>query len=310
MIEKNELNLNAHGGSELMQECLDRRLPPHLRDAFQIILSRVRTLKDKPRILWLQDLAEDVEVQPLKDPKFRNQFARLIYASHWQMQRYAYVLGVPYGEGQVLHNAIEPIAPRAKSRNGVKLIYHTTPHRGLSLLVPAFIKLCEIHKDIELDVYSSFKLYGWEDRDKPFQPLFDTCRNHPKINYHGAVSNEEIRRALQDAHIFAYPSIWQETSCIAMIEAMSAGCVTVCPNLAALPETAANFAAMYQFQEDPQIHANHFANVLHKAIKMVKRYDEDLQAQLRFQKQYFDAFYSWDGRIQEWISLMEGILRT
>lgn len=309
MAEKNKSNLYPRGGTELALEWLLARLPLHLVDAFQIIPSRVRILENKPRLLWLHDRADDIEARPLADPEFRKQFARLIYVSHWQMQGYVSALGIPHAEGIVLKNAIEPITPKPKPKHGVKLIYHTTPHRGLNILVPVFKKLCEFHTDIELDVYSSFKLYGWAERDKPFEPLFDECRSHPKINYHGAVPNNEIRDALQDAHIFAYPSTWGETSCISMIEAMSAGCVTVCSNLAALPETSANFAFMYQFQDNPNVHAAHFADALNTAIMKVKKSDEDLQTRLRLQKQYFDMFYSWDTRIQEWISLMESILR-
>jgi hypothetical protein len=50
----------------------------------------------------------------------------------------------------------DPIAPTAirKSKERIKLIYHTTPHRGLQILVPVFEKLCEWHDDIELDVFS------------------------------------------------------------------------------------------------------------------------------------------------------------
>ena len=310
MIEKNELNLNSRGGTELMQEWLYERLPAHLKDAFQIIPSRVRTLADKPRLLWLHDLAEDREAGRLKDAEFRKQFARLIYVTHWQMQRYNTLLGVPFDEGTVLRNAIEPIPPKAKSKNGVKLIYHTTPHRGLNILVPVFIKLCELHEDIELDVYSSFKIYGWEARDKAFEQVFDLCRTHPKIRYHGAVSNAEVRAALQDAHIFAFPSIHPETSCIALIEAMSAGCLTVCSSLAALPETSANFAAMYQYVDDQQAHGSIFAQALHQAIKLVKAAPDDLQQQLKLQKQFFDRFYNWDSRILEWVALMEDLLRA
>jgi hypothetical protein len=41
-IERNELNRNAMGGTELMQLGLTSRLPKELLDEFQIIASRVQ----------------------------------------------------------------------------------------------------------------------------------------------------------------------------------------------------------------------------------------------------------------------------
>jgi glycosyltransferase involved in cell wall biosynthesis len=308
-IELNELSMKAQGGTELMQGWLYERLPEELKDVFQIICSRVRVLDEKrPKLLWLHDLAGDPEVQFLKDSNNREMFKKLIYVSNWQCQQYANRLGVPYSDGVILRNAIDPIPEHKKPTDRIKLIYHTTPHRGLSILIPVFEKLAEIHPEIELDVYSSFKIYGWEERDNQFLELFDRCRSHPRINYYGSVSNSEIRKALTQAHIFAYPSIWEETSCISAIEAMSAGCITVCPNLGALPETCSSFAFMYQFHEDANQHANIFINALNSAINSLKKNKENMQVQLNFQKQYFDVFYGWETRIEEWKSLMNSIL--
>ena len=100
------------------------------------------------------------------------------------------------------------------------LIYHTTPHRGLEVLVPVIDFLANKGKKIHLDVYSSFKMYGWENRDEPYQKVFDKIKAHDNMTYHGYQPNDVIRKALKKAHMFSYPNIWPETSCIAMIEAM------------------------------------------------------------------------------------------
>lgn len=307
-IEKNELNMKANGGTELMQRWLMERLPPELANKFQIICSRVRHIDpNRIPILWLHDLAGDPEAARLADPEFRKQFAKLVFVSNWQMQQYATQLNIPYSEGIVIKNAIVPIPEHQKPTDKIRLIYHTTPHRGLNIVVAAFEELAKHHTNIELDVYSSFKLYGWEERDKPYEKIIERCKTHPQINYHGAVSNDQVREALQKAHIFAYPSIWPETSCIALIEAMSAGCITVCPNFAALPETAANFAAMYQYNEDVNVHANLFVQNLNSAIVALQKDPVSVQEQLRFQKIYYDAFYSWDSRIVEWVGALSQI---
>ena len=309
MVEVNELNKNARGGTELMQERLHKSIPEELLNKFQIIPSRVRDLDpDKKKILWLHDLPHDPESEHLKDPELRKRFSKIVAVSDWQMQMYNIISGVPYAESFVIKNAIDPIPVEKKEYNGtVNLIYHTTPHRGLEILIPVFEELSRIHDNIHLDVYSSFSIYGWEERDKQYQQLFDRCRAHPKITYHGAVPNEEIRQALVKSHIFAYPSIWPETSCLAAIEAMSAMNLVVCPNFAALAETCSNFAMMYQFNENKNLHAVQFAHTLDIAIKTVIQNRGTTYPYLDFQKQYFDYFYSWDKRKGEWLALLNSL---
>lgn len=309
MVEVNELNKNSRGGTELMQERLHRSIPEELLNKFQIIPSRVRELDpDKKKILWLHDLPHDPESEHLKDPELRKRFSKIVAVSDWQMQMYNIISGVPYAESFVIKNAIDPIPVEKKEYNGtVNLIYHTTPHRGLEILIPVFEELSRIHDNIHLDVYSSFSIYGWEERDKQYQQLFDRCRAHPKITYHGAVPNEEIRQALVKSHIFAYPSIWPETSCLAAIEAMSAMNLVVCPNFAALAETCSNFAMMYQFNENKNLHAVQFAHTLDIAIKTVIQNRGTTYPYLDFQKQYFDYFYSWDKRKGEWLALLNSL---
>jgi len=114
-----------------------------------------------------------------------------------------------------------------------------------------------------------------------------------------------IREALKKAHVYTYPSIWPETSGISVIEAMSAGCNVVCPNLAALPETCANFAIMYPWTEEHSKHANRFAGLLAMIINEYR--EPNNLARLEFQKAYFNNFYNWDLRTAQWIDLLESM---
>jgi len=218
-IETNEVDRNSQGGTELMKFGLHDRLPEDLLSNFQIICSRVRELKeDKKKVLWLHDLPLDPESAHLKDGGW-DKFDKLVMVSNWQMQQYASYLGVPYSKSVVLKNAIDPIGEHEKpdSKEQLNIIYHTTPHRGLELLVPVFDQISKMYDNVHLDVYSSFNAYGWPERDEPYKELFKMIDDHPKMTNHGFVPNKEVREALKNAHIFAYPSIWQETSCIALM---------------------------------------------------------------------------------------------
>tara|TARA_R110002073_G_C9441285_1_gene577388 strand:+ start:541 stop:906 length:366 start_codon:yes stop_codon:yes gene_type:complete len=86
------------------------------------------------------------------------------------------------------------------------------------------------------------------------------------MTYYKNVSNHEIRNALVNSNIFAYPSTFPETSCLCLIEAMSAGCICVHSSLAALPETANCHTMMYEYCEDKFNHCTIFAEKLIEAV--------------------------------------------
>ena len=306
-IATDELSKNAMGGTEMMKYGLQDRIDPILLDKFHITASRFRgTEPGKIELYWLHDLPGDPESAHLANGGW-NQFEKLIFVSNWQFQAYQQHFGLPWYKCVVLQNAIEPIEVKEKSRDKIKLIYNTTPHRGLEILVPVFEKLAEEYDNIELDVFSSFKAYGWEERDKPYEEIFQRCKDHPKINYHGYQPNDVVRKALAEAHIQAYPSIWLETSCMAMMEAMSAGCLCVHPNYGALPETAANWTWMYQWTQDKRDHARILYN--HLASGIENYWSDGIQTRLGGQKSYADVFYSWRYRQQQWESFLVGILQ-
>ena len=306
VITEDGTSRNSRGGTELMRERLFNSLPSELLDKFQIISSRVREIDpDKPTILWLHDLWDDPESAHLISEESRERFRSLVFVSNYQQNSFNMGLGVPFNEGYVIRNGIVPIPEHTKPDDQINLIYHTTPHRGLELLVPVFEKLYEENENIHLDVYSSFSIYGWTERDAPYEGLFEFCKMHPGITYHGAVSNEEVRAALQKAHIFAYPCIWLETSCLAAIEAMSAGCDIVYPQYGALPETLGNMGTPYGIAESYELHAARFMNVLDMAIRNLR--SEGTQARLEFQKVYANSLYDWNSIAVEWESLLRSI---
>lgn len=306
-FEVNEISVNSRGGTELLRMELEQRIPPELVEDFQIICSRVRKFEeDKIRVLWLHDLPEDPESSHLKVKANREKFQKLVFTSNWQYNRYRDVLGVPHNDScAVIENGVIPFDVNSliKSKEEIRLIYSSTPQRGLELLVPVFIELCKKHDNIVLDVFSSFKIYGWADSDKPYEKLFETCRNHPKINYHGNQPNEVVREALTKAHIHAYPSIWPETSCRSVIEAMSAGLLCVHPNFGALPDTSGGLNFTYQWDHDSRKHANRFFHSLDNAITTVQT--DDLQNYLKFVKIYADARFSWSKVAAQWRNMID-----
>ena len=157
----------AAGGTELMRRWLYEEMEkkePGLIDKFQIISTRVRRLEKKQRILWVHDLANDPEVQHLKEKDNWGKYERVVFVSHWQQYQFQAYLGLPYDQGIVIQNAIHPIPVHKKPKEDDKInvCYFSTPHRGLEVLLDAWDFMRNTlgtGKNAELNIYSSFQLY-------------------------------------------------------------------------------------------------------------------------------------------------------
>lgn len=304
-MEQNELNVNAMGGTELLMYRLETHVSSDLLDKVQIIPSRARIIDpEKPTILYVHDLADDPEAfQALGEGRWKR-FDKIVFVSHWQQSMYERVLGVPYNAGVVIHNGIVPIEEHTKPRDKIRMMYFSTPHRGLDILYNAFCVVENMNPtlDLELNVFSSFGLYGWLERDAPFVPLFNVIRAHPKMNYSGAVSNDVIRDEIKRSHIFAYPSTWPETSCLCLIEAMSGGLQCVHSSLAALPETSLGLTSMYDFTDIPRDHVSRMAVNLNAAVQTeaADTFSGSRDSQVRATS----AQYNYASKAKEWERLI------
>jgi len=263
------LSHSAMGGTEQMRARLIRNVDSNLLQNAAIHFSRVREIySDVPNIFYAHDLPDDQEAQILARDGWKK-FNLLVFVTCWQRDFYIDRFGIPYSMCRVIENAIEPAEKIEKPKDKIRLIYHTTPHRGLNILASVFDELTKnqhLREKLHLDVFSSFAVYGWQERDKGYQRVFDQLKRNPNVTYHGAQSNSVVREYLSRAHYFPYPCIWKETSCIALIEAIEHGVVAIHPNLAALPETAGNNTLMYDYTENFKQHAATFHNALIAAL--------------------------------------------
>lgn len=321
LMETNEIsNSNAAGGTEMYMRFLyDGHIPRHLLENVQIVPSRLRQLKeDKIRIWFEHNLPNDPESQkPFVDEQLRNSFHKTVFLSNWHYQTFMMALRVPYATNScVIEGGMHCIEPFHKSPNlpkkpdpnkVVNISYHTTPHRGLELLVPVFVKLAEEDKNIHLHVHSSFKMYGWDARDEQYAKVFDICKNHPQITYHGFTKHTDLIVAMEkNYHIFAYPNIWPETMCRALLEAMYYGLVCVHPDLAALPDTSgAMNKYMYGGTTNHEEHAQLHMKNLKKAIEDVRRNDDEHVKSLQFNREYIQRRYNTDYVYSKWIKVLE-----
>ena len=180
------------GGSELQWNALFSKLPSELlknKNIIKSICDPKTLVKDKINILWEQLSYDQPNVQALRDRKYVDDLDWIIFNSHWSYNQFRLRFKIPEYKTRVLQNFIHPFPhPLKKDNSKIKLIYTSTPWRGLAILMRTVEMLNEKRKDFEVDIYSSTLLYGSnfdELNKKKYQSLFDKCEELPNINYKG-----------------------------------------------------------------------------------------------------------------------------
>ena len=293
---------DSFGGSENQFRLLLKHLPDENFKDINLILNNANhdlIEKDKINVLWMHHFVNQKETKNLASKDFLNKLDWIVYNSNWNFEKHMYEFKVPENKCIVIRNAIEQIEYEEKPKNKISLIYHTTPWRGLVLLLKVFKNLDL--KNVELNVCSSTIIYGKKFDDnlkKHYEGLFDECKNTKNVNYLGFLNNQKIINLLKKMHIFSHPSIWPETSCISAIEAMAAGCEVVTTNLGALYETCSPFGTFVNFDKNFSNLEKKYEEILLKAIKNYR--SEENQKKLKLQRETINMTYSWETRSVEW----------
>ena len=292
----------SFGGSENQLRLLLKYLPDECFKDINLILNNTNhdlLETDRINVLWMQHFVNQKEAKNLGSKDYVEKVDYIIFNSNWNFEKFVYQFKVPESKSLVIKNAIEKIEFKEKPKNKINLIYHTTPWRGLVHLLKVFKSLNL--ENVELNVCSSTKIYGNRFDSvlgKEYENIFNECKNTKNINYLGFVENKNIIELLKKTHIYAFPSIWPETSCIAAIESMAAGCEVVVTNLGALYETCTPFGTFVGFDRNFDNLEKRYSKVLLSSIK--NYWSDETQNKLKLQREAINTTYSWDIRSVEW----------
>ena len=305
-------NQNPRGGTELQFEYLRKHVDPQLLDQFQICTSvpeKIPLHPNKINVLWQKNSYDQPNLAPwFKDKSNHHKYDWYIFNSNWNFEKFTQAFGLPTEKCLVIKNGIEDVEPIStiyKTGEPIKIIHHCTPWRGLSVLLGAM----QLVKNplITLDVYSSTEVYGkafYESHDKHYQALYDQAKQLPNVNYIGYKPNEYIKKHLKDYRLFVYPSIWEETFCISLLEAMAAGLYCVTTNYGAIYETGAEFPMYIPYSNDYKSLARKFAQGIEVAAKSLEA--PGINDHLKVQKDYVNRFYNWKVKSISWNRFLEG----
>ena len=302
-----KINNESLGGSENQLRLLLKHLPDESFKDINLILNNTNhdlIEKNKINVLWMQHFVNQEEAKNLGSKDYVNKLDYIVFNSNWNFEKFQYQFKIPESKSLVIKNAIEKIDFHEKPKDKINLVYHTTPWRGLIHLLKVFKRLNL--QNTELNICSSTIIYGKKFDSilgKKYENIFEECKNTKNVNYLGFVENNKIIELLKNMHIYSFPSIWPETSCISAIEAMAAGCEIVTSNLGALYETCSPFATFVGFDSNFDNFEKKYQKALENSVKNF--WSKENQKKIRFQQEVINLTYSWNARSKEWIYFLE-----
>jgi glycosyltransferase involved in cell wall biosynthesis len=289
-----------------------------LNAVFQPMLAGLKALcrPDTRQIVWTGYAHDQPAVAALAQPETRALVDGFALVSEWQADCYYNAFGLDPMRVGILRNAVGPAfaelfggGPILSAKAGPPtLCYTSTPFRGLDRLLPAFARIRAAVPDARLEIYSSMAVYN--DLPDPYQPLYDQARASPGVTYHGSVAQPALAQALRGATTLAYPNTFPETSCIAVMEAMAAGCAVVTSDLGALPETGAGFIHLTPPLVDPEAHAEAFADRVIELLAAQRADPAGTEAHLRAQVAFAVAENNWPRRAEQWSAWLSMLARS
>ena len=305
--------MKPRGATELQMEMLEKYVSKDILDQVQICTSipgKVPIDPNKLNILWQKNAYNQPNLQEFFRNKDRHkEYDWYVFNSHWNYEKFRYYFDIPTERSVVIKNGLDFFPKRKIYKKGdpIKIIHHCTPWRGLNVLLLAMQDIKD--PNITLDVYSSSKVYGSEfsdDNDKDFYPLYEQAKQLPNVNYIGYKPHEYIKEIMPNYDMFVYPSIFEETSCVSALEALSSGVHVITNNFGALYETCSEWPVYISYSTNYEQMAQDTA----VAIKTAANYlhEDFIQDHLDEQQKFYKKFYHWGKRKHEWTTFLKGAL--
>jgi glycosyltransferase involved in cell wall biosynthesis len=304
--------MNPYGGTEIQLEYLHKYVSKELLDKVNITTSipeKTPLLINKTNILWVHNSYDQPNLYPwFKNKLNHRKYDWYVFNSHWTYEKYRMIFDIPTDISLVIKNGFDDdliVKTEFKPKEKLKLVYTSTPWRGLDVLLSA---MEQIKTDkVELDIYSSTQIYGDHFKkvsDNQFTALYDKAKTIKNVNYKGYLNHKELMKILHTYDCYIHPSTFEETFCLAAMESLAAGLVTVTTDLGALYETCAEFPIYVPYLKDKEALSKQFAGAIDILPDFVNSLNEDA---MKFQMQYYRQFYHWNVIKTYWERFLNGI---
>lgn len=204
----------------------------------------IRRTNSKLNYFWMHDLALK-RSQPHFNAMLWNT-DKVLAVSEFHKNQIQSVYGPPEGVLDVLPNGIDldlwksnkpPIEAKIASKT---LLYAARPERGLVNLVKEggiMEKLLQYDPEIRLLVCSYNNQHP--QMDNLYNYIYSRCEQLPNVQNIGFLSKQQLAQVEMNSWLYVYPTEFEDTSCIMIMESAAAGTPFIACKKGALEETGA-----------------------------------------------------------------------
>ena len=169
------------------------------------------------------------------------------------------------------------------------ITYSGHPGKGaMPSLIPIMERLKPKLPQAQIHIYGGGDLWGWDNEQ--YRPIYNKLIKMG-LSYHGQLGKDEIKVRLNQAEIFLYPvgKHHKETFCLAVLEAMAAGCIVIASDNGNLK----NLLQDRGFIIPGDI--NHYMWSMEVVNKIINLYnDSDLMKELSNKSKEFARQFTWE----------------
>lgn len=259
--------------------------------------------KAKKTFFWTGDSYDNPHTNGIGDQRFIEKVDGLFAVSDWHAKTLCHVSGFPLEKTHVLRNGVDLsnyYGNEVKIRK--RLIYSSTPYRGLCYLPEIFTRIKALHPEAELHIFSSFALYRekWPSEnlsEGTYDKVFKKLATLQDCYVHGNVLQKQLAREFMKSALLAYPSNYEETGCITALEAQAGGCAIVTSDLAALKEAVGESGILIKEKPGSPEYINKFVESCDRLLSDDRLFQQFSQKGLEQSKEF------------DWSKRAEGLIK-
>lgn len=266
--------------------------------------------KSKYTLLWMHDVPNNPDFTKERLDKV-NKMAVLsdFHKSLFKMPDNGSFVKIPDEKFFMTSNGIPEMPIDEWKGNPHRICYISSADRGLIYLLTNWKTVKTAVPDAELHIYYGFEMFDVVNKNNPerkkWKETVVELMKQDGIEFHGRVSHAKLHEEINKCGIWAYPTDFEEISCISAMKAQRLGAVPVVTDYAALSETVKNGLKVDVDIRDKAGQAT-YTQALIDLLLDPKKQSEIRDTMMPFAKTSF----GWDRVATQWDALFRVNLQT